>query len=124
MCRQPLTMGEPDFDTNRFLCRLQERVKKEEEVLEQQGFQEEEEDEVITRSSTLFDNERLEDRGSVVLHGLKLCNFLPGVEGGWGCLQEEESEYETDSEEEQLDQQRLKPLFVKREEREVRAWQH
>ena len=36
-------------------------------------------------------------------------------------LQEEESEYETDSEEEQLDQQRLKPLFVKREEREVRA---
>ena len=57
------------------------------------------------------------------LHGLKLCNFLSGVEvGGVGCLlQEEESEYETDSEEEQLDQQRLKPLFVKREEREVRA---
>ena len=59
------------------------------------------------------------------LHGLKLWNALPGDEmGGFGCLLQEESEYETDSEEEQLDQQRLKPLFVKREEREVRAWQY
>ena len=57
------------------------------------------------------------------LHGL--WNSLHGAEvGGVRCLlQEEESEYETNSEEEQLDQQRLKPLFVKREEREVRAWQ-
>ena len=48
-------MGGPVSDTVLVLVQAQEREKKEEEVLGQQGFQEEDEDGVITRSSLWCD---------------------------------------------------------------------
>lgn len=41
----------------------------------------------------------------------------------WLCVQEESSEYETDSEEEGYGRRLLKPVFVPKESRDVRAGQ-